>query len=97
MKTILTLSALASLLLATAAHADDKRRLGDHPAVVVQRLHKVAGYDYASKFYAHPAGLRLYMQQPRDEDDAASMATAGPGLRVTDATARRLGTDSLPQ
>jgi|EndMetStandDraft_4_1072995.scaffolds.fasta_scaffold1014228_2 hypothetical protein len=87
---------LAALLLAPAAQADDAHRLGDHPAVVVQRLHKAAGYDYASKFYPHPAGLRLYAQPPLDESDAVAPA-AMPALRVTDATARRLGTGSPPR
>ena len=94
MRTILILGAAACLPFASAVKAADEHRLGDHPAVVVQRLHKAAGYDYASKFYPHPAGLRLYMQQPRDEDDAAAMAV-GPGLRVS--AARKLGTDSLRQ
>src|SRR5262245_16581389 len=66
----------AALLLAPSARADDDpstHRLGDHPAVVVQRLAKNAGYDYASKFYPHPAGLRLYMTEPpRDAIDAAA-------------------------
>lgn len=34
-------------------------RLGDHPAVVVQRLHAQQGFDYASTFYPHPAWLFL--------------------------------------
>ena len=63
----------AALLLASSARADDDppHRLGDHPAVVVQRLYKAAGYDYASKFYPHPAGLRLYAEPPRDAADGA--------------------------
>src|SRR6185295_20409625 len=61
-----------TLLLVPAARADDDpHRLGDHPAVVVQRLYKAAGYDYASKFYPHPAGLRLYAEPPRDAADGA--------------------------
>jgi hypothetical protein len=36
----------------------------DHPAVIVQRLHARAGYDYASKFYPHPAWLHLQAQAP---------------------------------
>ena len=95
-RTILTLGAVAALLCTPAVKADDEHRLGDHPAIVVQRLTKAAGYDYASKFYPHPAGLRLYAQPPRDESDAAPMA-ATPAVRVTAATARRLGTDSLPR
>ena len=58
----------AALLLAPSARAggNPPHDLGDHPAVVVQRLYKAAGYDYASKFYPHPAGLRLYAEPPRD-------------------------------
>lgn len=67
--------AAALLLSAPIARADDPpaHRLGDHPAVVVQRLLRSAGYDYASKFYPHPAGLRLYLSEPpRDATDAAA-------------------------
>ena len=52
------------------------RRLGDHPAIVVQRLAKSAGYDYASKFYPHPAWLRLYAAPPSELDDKTQMAGA---------------------
>ena len=66
-------SVVAALLLAPSARAGDDpaHALGDHPAVVVQRLYKAAGYDYASKFYPHPAGLRLYAEPPRDAADGA--------------------------
>jgi hypothetical protein len=40
-------------------------RPGDHPAVIVQRLHAQQGYDYASKFYPHPAWLYLQAEAPR--------------------------------
>jgi hypothetical protein len=40
-------------------------KLGDHPAVVVQRLQAQQTYDYASKFYPHPAWLYLYSEAPR--------------------------------
>ena len=42
---------------AGAGHAGDAAAgtLGDHPAVVVQRLQETAGYDYASKFHPHSA------------------------------------------
>jgi hypothetical protein len=67
----------AAVLLAPAARADEPpaHRLGDHPAIVVQRLYKAAGYDYASKFYPHPAGLRLYAEPPHDATDGASAAS----------------------
>jgi hypothetical protein len=56
------------------ARAGDEapHKLGDHPAIVVQRLYKAAGYDYASKFYPHPAWLRLYAAPPTELPDAAS-------------------------
>ena len=87
----------AAVLIAPAAQAGDKappHHMGDHPAVVVQRMQKNAGYDYASKFYRHPAGLWLYAEPPVDDSDMAS-TDAMHGVRVTDATARRPGTDSL--
>ena len=82
MKALRTLGAMstmatvgAALLLAPSARADDdsSHELGDHPAVVVQRLYKAAGYDYASKFYPHPAGLRWYAEPPRDAADGAQI------------------------
>ena len=54
------------------------RKLGDHPAVVVQRLQRQAGYDYASKFYPHPAGLRLYAAQPQEPVSASAASTNVP-------------------
>ena len=50
------------------------RRLGDHPAVVAQRLYKSAGYDYASKFYPHPAWLYLHAASPADTAAEATLA-----------------------
>jgi hypothetical protein len=67
-------SSFASLSVA-APPEPGAHKLGDHPAVVVQRLQRQAGYDYASKFYPHPAGLRLYTAQPQ-EPGSESAATA---------------------
>jgi len=44
---------------ASAAH-----RLGDYPAVIVARLEKVKGYDYAAKFNPHPARLEVIETPP---------------------------------
>jgi hypothetical protein len=33
---------------------------GEHPAVIVKRHWPNQGYDYAGKFYAHPARIALY-------------------------------------
>ena len=49
-------------------------RLGDHPAVVVQRLQRTVGYDYTSKFYPHPAGLYLLRASPDELERAARTA-----------------------
>lgn len=89
-------TALLAIACATSASAGDDRprRLGDHPAVVVQRLHKSAGYDYASKFYPHPAGLRLYAASPRDETDMARITGANPATPAAPAeppVGRQLG------
>jgi hypothetical protein len=43
---------VASLSLASITPAFAEK-LGDHPAVIVQRLHAEQGYDFASKFYPH--------------------------------------------
>ncbi|MBX3607715.1 MAG: hypothetical protein KF788_20750 [Piscinibacter sp.] len=60
---------VAVLAPATAAECPDDRRPqartnGEHPAVLVQRLAREAGYDYASKFYPHPAWLYLREAPP---------------------------------
>jgi hypothetical protein len=62
-KTASLLTAAALLIVAAAARAE---RLGEHPAVVAKRLHAQATYDYASKFYPHPAWLYLSMPAPAD-------------------------------
>lgn len=56
--------AIAVGLSTPALAQDSEHRLGDHPAIVVQRLHAQAGYDYASKFYPHPAWLYLLPEEP---------------------------------
>lgn len=56
-------SPIAAALLALAPCAAMADKLGDHPAIVVQRLHATQGYDYASKFYPHPAWLYLYTDE----------------------------------
>lgn len=60
-----------------AAAAREPHALGDHPAVVVQRLQRSAGYDYAAKFYPHPAWLYLSSQPPHAADQATNAAEAG--------------------
>jgi Right handed beta helix region len=40
-------------------------KLGEHPSVVVKRLQASQSYDYAAKFYPHPAGLYAAAEAPR--------------------------------
>jgi hypothetical protein len=62
------LALAASASLAALADGADRsavpsesavHRRGDHPAVIVSRLEKDKPYDYASKFYPHPARLEV--------------------------------------
>lgn len=75
-------AALFAALYAAASVADAgpargtpprDRVLGDHPAIVVQRLARQAGYDYAAKFYPHPAWLHL-RPAPAEVDTLAQAA-----------------------
>lgn len=72
-------AAMAVLLAApqpgrAQAVAEPARRLGDHPAIVVQRLRRQAKYDYAAKFYPHPAWL--WLVPGPDDATAAALGTA---------------------
>lgn len=80
------LSAVSPLTAATAADDDANKGgvrgsyvahpLGEHPAVIVQRLYAKQGYDYASKFYPHPAWLWLYSEAPRPMMDHPAVIVA---------------------
>src|SRR5262252_197164 len=77
LKAAVSITAVAlAFVFAQSARAEDEQvhKLGDHPAIVVKRLEKTAGYDYASKFYPHPAWLHLYAQQPSDDVQFAAAA-----------------------
>jgi hypothetical protein len=66
MNTLCTTASLLAIALSAPAWAQQTdRRPGDHPAVIVQRLQAQQGYDYASKFYPHPAWLYLQAEAPR--------------------------------
>jgi hypothetical protein len=81
------LSALTATLAAYAVENPAVHRLGDHPAVVVQRLQRTAGYDYASKFYPHPAHLYLLPASPDELErtrTAAQAAVIDPWPDVAD-------------
>ncbi len=61
---IALIAAVQSGLAVAYANDVQPTRRGDHPAVVVQRIYKNATYDYAAKFYPHPAWLHLYPEAP---------------------------------
>jgi len=71
-----TATILACGLSAAAIAQQAEHRLGDHPAVIVKRLYAQQGYDYASKFYPHPAGLYLYAEAPPADEAAVAAAKA---------------------
>ena len=58
-------SASAPVPVTHASPAPTDHPLGDHPAVIVQRLHAQQGIDYASTFYPHPAWLYLRTEPQR--------------------------------
>jgi hypothetical protein len=74
--TTLVTAVCCGLCNLNAAYAE---KLGDHPAVVVQRLYAKQTYDYASKFYPHPAWLYLYSEAPRPMMDHPAVIVAKRG------------------
>ena len=73
MRATLLAALCLSLSPVSVAYAE---KLGDHPAVIVQRLAAKQGYDYASKFYPHPAWLYLYAEAPRPMMDHPAVIVA---------------------
>ena len=55
---------ITALLLAAAPGAVLADETFHHPAIAVQEI-QPAGYDYASKFYPHPAWFHLLAEAPR--------------------------------
>ena len=50
---------------------------GEHPALVARRVIATQGYDYASAFYLHPAGLSLATTAPGPMKDQPRDGVAG--------------------
>jgi hypothetical protein len=57
---------LIALLAAFAVTPAVAHQRGQHPAVIIAKQWKERGYDYESKFYAHPAGLALLSEAPHE-------------------------------
>jgi hypothetical protein len=84
-------TALLRCLIALAALSPtlaSAHKLGEHPAIIAARVYAAQGYDYASKFYPHPAGLYLLSRAPADapaeaaaDDRAAAVAAASAADR----------------
>lgn len=68
--------ALSLIAIAPLAQAEGN---GDHPAIVARRVIAAQGFDHASAFYAHPAGLRLASTAP-------AAAADQPAVVVTERT-----------
>jgi len=66
---------LLALVLSSAAVAQEAdHQLGEHPAVIIKKRYEQGQpYDYASKFYPHPAWLYLRSEAvpPTNPGDAA--------------------------
>ncbi len=73
---LMAIAAPAAFAQPTSPSAPPTARLGDHPAVVVQRMQRTAGYDYASKFYLHPAHLYLLRASPNELEQMNAAARA---------------------
>jgi hypothetical protein len=73
---LITTTLAFGLCSEASAQQAPERRLGDHPAVVVKRLQAQQGYDYASKFYPHPAWLYLASEAPRPMMDHPAVIVA---------------------
>jgi hypothetical protein len=55
---------------------------GDHPAIVARRVIAAQGYDYASKFYPHPAWLYLSATPMPDDPAVVVLRRAEQERRV---------------
>lgn len=92
-----TLMFIAGSLAAGVAIADEAaselRRNGEHPVIIQNRLIAKAGYDYASKFYLHPARLTLLAEPPRELGEHPAVIVAREAARA--ARAAREQTQAL--
>jgi hypothetical protein len=61
---LISVTVLGAPAGALADDAGPDVKLGEHPAIIARRVIAAQGYDYASKFYPHPAWLYLSMQAP---------------------------------
>jgi len=65
-----------ALTFITAAPMAQAEGNGDHPAIVARRVIAAQGFDHASAFYRHPAGLSLAASAPIEVAAQAEVVTA---------------------
>jgi hypothetical protein len=85
-------------LILSAGHAiaqQTEHPLGQHPAVIVAARGTPA-YDYASKFYRHPAGLELAAEAPHENADHPAVQVARRGAVGIDPNTWLVGHPASP-
>lgn len=85
---LLAILLTASMLSTRSLARPPAHKLGDHPAVVTQRLQAHKGYDYAGQFYPHPAWLYLRAAPAEAEQSAQAPALRGPIAPLDELPAR---------
>jgi hypothetical protein len=77
-------SLVLAATLASPAGAQDAKpkepehRLGQHPAVIIKERWNKQGYDYAGKFYPHPAWLYLLPEAPGEGKESPADVAGHP-------------------
>jgi hypothetical protein len=66
---LITIALIAVVPTGFAQSTGSDARTGEHPSIAARRVIAQQGYDYASKFYPHPAWLHLSAQPPRPMSD----------------------------
>jgi hypothetical protein len=69
--------AFIAMALVAAAPLAQAEGNGEHPAIVARRVIASQGYDYASAFYLHPAGLSL-ATRPQPSSSTPALAQRSP-------------------
>lgn len=68
--------AFIAMSLIAAAQLANAEGNPDHPAIAARRVIAAQGYDHASAFYRHPAGLNLSARAPQEVVDRPADVTA---------------------
>ena len=82
-------SGFIAMALVAAAPLSQAAGNGEHPAIVARRVIAAQGFDYASAFYRHPAGLELAKAPPQAADQAESVLATREHRAAPRAAARK--------